>query len=79
MPINIANGLAVSMGQLAFEIAERARTTAVQFLKDKLIGIKSRVINNEIIKSIGFVQKILLKIGIDNLYSLYLKKYRSDP
>ncbi|ENO3939850.1 NAD-dependent epimerase/dehydratase family protein [Aeromonas veronii] len=71
--VNISSGIAVSIKRLSNLIALEANVKQVEFLSDKPVGIKSRVVDNSVLKSLGFEQSISLEDGIKRLYAWYLK------
>ena len=70
--LNISSGVGVSIAQLTELVARAAGVANVEFLTDKPVGIKSRVVDNSLLKSIGFSQSIALDTGIKDLYNWYL-------
>lgn len=70
--VNISSGEAVSIKKLSEIIAQEAGIKKLEFLSDKPVGIKSRVVDNSELKSLGFVQSISLVDGIKNLYSWFI-------
>lgn len=69
--VNISSGKAVSIKELSELIAKEAGVEKLEFLTDKPVGIKSRVVDNTILKTQGFNQSIDIKDGIARTYQWY--------
>lgn len=70
--INISSGVPVTIQTLSQLISKAAGLNNINYLTDKPVGIKSRVADNNLLKSLGFKQSIDLKNGISNLYNWYV-------
>ncbi|MGC6369537.1 NAD-dependent epimerase/dehydratase family protein [Pseudomonas sp. K2I15] len=69
--INISSGVAATIRELTGLIAQEAGVTDVRFQSDKPVGIQSRVVDNELLTTLGFSQSISLQQGIERLYKWY--------
>jgi GDP-L-fucose synthase len=69
--INISSGKSVTIKFLAELIAKEANLEKINFLQDKPVGISSRIVDNELISTMGFTQSIDLPRGIKELYKWY--------
>lgn len=70
--VNISSGIAVTIKELSQIIASEAGLDSINFLVDKPVGIVSRVVDNSVLKSLGFTQSISLERGIRELYSWFI-------
>ncbi len=69
--INISSGVALEMGRLSEIIAGCAEIEDIVYLKDKPIGISERVVDNSILRLLGFEITVPIEDGISDLYRWY--------
>ena len=72
--VNISSNAPVKIKYIATIIAKEAKIKEIKFLNDKPTGIPVRMIDNNIITSIGFKPKVDLSTGLKNLYHWYSKE-----
>ena len=75
--VNISSGTAISIKSLTQLISNAAGLNQVKYLSEMPVGILSRVVDNTILKSMGFKQSVDIESGIKNLYSWYASNFKS--
>lgn len=70
--VNISSGVALTIKKLSEQIATEVGLNDINFMIDKPVGIPSRVVDNTLIKKIGFRQKITIEEGIRRTYQWYV-------
>jgi GDP-L-fucose synthase len=69
--VNISSGSSTSIRMLSELICKSAGITNIEFQIDKPVGIQSRVVDNTVLRSLGFNQSINLDFGIQRLHRWY--------
>lgn len=69
--VNISSGRSTSIRMLSELICKSAGVKDIEFQIDKPVGIQSRVVDNTVLRSLGFNQSINLDFGIHRLHRWY--------
>lgn len=69
--VNISSGRSTSIRMLTELVCKTAGVADVEFQIDKPVGIQSRVVDNTLLRNLGFSQSIGLDFGIQRLYRWY--------
>jgi GDP-L-fucose synthase len=71
--VNISSNISITIKSLTNLIIQAAKLHDLRYQIDKPVGIKSRVVDNNVLLSLGFKPSIDIETGINNLYSWYEK------
>jgi GDP-L-fucose synthase len=66
--VNISSGKSTTIRMLCELVCKSAGVTDIEFQIDKPVGIQSRLVDNTVLRSLGFNQLIKLDFGIQRLY-----------
>jgi GDP-L-fucose synthase len=69
--VNISSGRSTSIRMLTELVCKTAGVAEIEFQIDKPVGIKSRVVDNTLLRNLGFSESIGLDFGIQRLYRWY--------
>ncbi len=69
--VNISSGTSTSIRMLSELVCKSAGVKDIEFQIDKPVGIQSRVVDNTVLRSLGFNQSINLDFGIRRLHRWY--------
>lgn len=69
--VNISSGRSTSIRMLTELVCKTAGVADIEFQIDKPVGIQSRVVDNTLLRNLGFSQSIGLDFGIQRLYRWY--------
>lgn len=69
--VNISSGRSTSIRMLTELVCKTAGVTDIEFQIDKPVGVQSRIVDNTVLRSLGFTQSISLDFGIQRLYRWY--------
>lgn len=71
--VNISSGEITTIKYLSELVCKAAGIDNIQYQLDKPVGVKSRVVDNQKLKQLGFHQNTSLEVGIERLYAWYSK------
>lgn len=69
--LNISSGTGLAIGEAAQIISDAAGLPSLQFLSDKPVGIKNRIVDNTLLRNIGFSQQVTPQQGLALTYAWY--------